>query len=170
MRSPFVHRALGAVAALALVVSFAHAQNPSTPASGVSQQGVGNAQLSLPYGAKDDKAVSRWTPPASVGRQLTLNDLMSWKQIRTPQISNDGKWFAYVLAPNEGDAEVVIRPTTAGAKELRFAIGEQPAPTGGQGGGQNVAAAATLSISGNGRWAAFLVYPSANTPRRGRGA
>ena len=59
-----------------------------------------NAQATLPYGAKDDKPVSSWTPPASVGRQLTITDLLAWKSIRTPLLSNDGKAFAYIIGPN----------------------------------------------------------------------
>ena len=157
------------VAAATLFVSIAGAQN--APTSAVTQQG--NGQLSLPYGAKDERPVSRWTPPASAGRQLTLNDLLTWKSIRTPQLSNDGKSFAYVLAPNEGDAEVVIRGTAPGSREMRFAIGEIPAPQPGAGGGPNAAPAAQqLAISGNGRWAAFLIYAPAasNAARRARGA
>lgn len=159
MGSPIIRRASLAAAALALLTSFAVAQN--APAA-VSQQG--NSQLSLPYGAKDANPVSRWTPPSSAGRQLTLNDLMTWKQIRAPQLSNDGRWFAYILAPNEGDAEVVIRGTAAGAKEMRFGIGEPPAPQGGFGA---PAAPAAIAISGNGKWAAFLIYPPQSAARRG---
>ena len=42
-------------------------------------------------------------PAAARGptRQLQPADLKAWKNIRTPALSNDGKWFAYVLAPNE---------------------------------------------------------------------
>jgi len=42
-------------------------------------------------------------------RPMQPADLKAWKNIRTPALSNDGKWFAYVLAPNEGDASVIIR-------------------------------------------------------------
>src|SRR6185503_17209341 len=115
MLSSLARRVPSAAAALALLASLAQAQNAP---SSVSQQGSTNAQLPLPYGAKDAQPVSRWTPPASAGRQLTLSDLMTWKQIRTPQLSNDARWFAYALAPNEGDAEVVIRGTAAGAKDM----------------------------------------------------
>src|SRR5262249_30149668 len=131
-----------------------------------------NPQASLPYGAKDDKPVSRWTPPASAGRQLTLNDLLTWKQIRTPLVSNDGRWFVYTLGPHEGDAEVVIRGTGADGKEWRFPVGDAAAlnrgapPAGGPAGA--AAAAGALGISGNGKWVAFLVYPSSATPRRPR--
>ena len=112
--------------------------------------------------------MSKWTPPASAGRQLTLDDLLTWKSIRTPALSNDGKWFAYVLGPNEGDAEVVVRATSAGAKETRFPIGDQggAAAGGGRGGAGGVA---SPSFSGNNKWAACLEYPSGTTGRAGRG-
>jgi dipeptidyl aminopeptidase/acylaminoacyl peptidase len=162
---------LRAPAAAALCASLANAQQV-TPAGNSSAQPM-NPQMSLPYGAKEAKAVSRWTPDASVGRQLTLGDLLSWKQIRTPGTSNDGRWFAYILGPNEGDAEVVIRGTQAGAKEWRFPVGDQAAAQraagGGGGGGPQGGGAAALGISGNSKWVAFLIYPSSATPRRGRG-
>src|SRR5689334_7008059 len=94
--------------AIVLVLSLsgiASAQDPQPTRA----QPASNPQLNLPYGAKDDKPVSKWTPPASAGRQLTLNDLLTWKSIRTPLLANDGKVFVYALGPNEGDAEVVIR-------------------------------------------------------------
>ena len=83
---------------------------------------VSNPNANLPFGATSSTPVSKWTPSASAGRQLTLNDLLTWKGIRSPALSNDGRWFAYILAPNEGDAEVVVRATAAGAKELRFPV------------------------------------------------
>ena len=40
----------------------------------------------------------------------------------------------YVLAPNEGDATVIVRSTGADAKEMKFPIGERAAPAvGGRG-------------------------------------
>ncbi|HEX4470006.1 MAG TPA: hypothetical protein VH080_10740, partial [Gemmatimonadaceae bacterium] len=68
-------------------------------------------------------------------KQMTPADLKAWKSIRSTVLSNDGKWFAYVLAPNEGDASVVVRQTAQGATEQRFAIGELPAPAGNPFGG-----------------------------------
>ena len=161
-----------APAAVAVCAALANAQQV-TPAGNAPAQPM-NPQMSLPYAAKDAKAVSRWTPDASVGRQLTLNDLLGWNQIRTPLVSNDGKWFAYILGPNEGDADVVIRGTQAGAREWRFPVGDQAAAQraagGGGSGGPPGAGAGALGISGNSRWVAFLVYPSSATPRRARGA
>ena len=102
-------------------------------------------------------------------RQMQPADLKAWKNIRTPALSNDGKWFAYVLAPNEGDASVVIRSTGADAKEMKFPIGD-PGGAGGGRGGAPGGAASPLTISGDSRWVAFSVYPAASTAgRAGRG-
>src|SRR5215213_9339754 len=108
--------------------------------------------------------------PAASGRQLQSADLKAWKNIRTPVLSNDGKWFAYVLAPNEGDASVIIRSTGADAKEMKFPIGEAGgAGGGGRGGAPGGAANAPLAISGDSRWVAFTVYPAAAAGRGARG-
>ena len=48
----------------------------------------------------------------------------------TVQLSNDGRWFAYQHAPNEGDAEVVLRSMQDG-KETRIPIGEPPSRSSG---------------------------------------
>ena len=63
-------------------------------------------------------------------KQLQAADLKAWKTIRTPSLSPDGKWFAYVLGPNEGEATVIIRSTGADGKEMKFPIGEAPAGAG----------------------------------------
>ena len=163
------------IALLVLAAATVAAQQPTPTQPAASQAGSAqpaNPHVALPYGAADAAPVSRWTPPASVGRQLTLNDLLTWKQIRTPILSNDGRWLVYNIGPNEGDAEVVVRSTAADAKEWRFPVGDavaanRNAPAGG-GGPQ--AGAGSLGVSGNSRWAAFLVYPSSATPRRARPA
>ncbi len=135
-------------------------QAPATP--------VANTNANLPFGATSADPVSKWTPPASAGRQLTLNDLLTWKAIRNPALSNDGKWFVYIVAPNEGDAEVVLRGTAANAKETRFPIGDATAAAGAAGGrGGAPVAGASPSISGNNKWVAFLEYASGATGGRG---
>ena len=50
-------------------------------------------------------ATAQVAPAAPAKRALSMEDLLSWKGIRNPTLSNDGRWMAYVLAPNEGDAE-----------------------------------------------------------------
>ncbi|MCZ8202966.1 prolyl oligopeptidase family serine peptidase [Gemmatimonas sp.] len=98
----------------------------------------------------------------SAPRPMTAADISAWKSLRGAALSNDGGWFAYIVAPNEGDAEVVVRQTTAGGKVHRFPIGEAPAAAGGPGGGGS----AGLQLSADGKWAAMLVYPTAAEQKR----
>jgi dipeptidyl aminopeptidase/acylaminoacyl peptidase len=88
---------------------------------------------------------------------LDPGDLAGWKSIRATTWSLDGRIFAYQLAPNEGDAEVVIK-TVADGKETRYPVGELP---GGFGGGS-----AALAVSGDGKWVAFFKYPLAKDAKR----
>ena len=111
-------------------------------------------------------AVSSPATRAAGGKQLTPADLRAWKSIRTPVLSNDGKWFAYVLAPNEGDATLVVRQTADGATEQRFPIGEPPAAGPVNPFAIGSPAAATLTISGDSKYVAFTVYPSQRDARR----
>src|SRR5690349_8937227 len=89
-------------------------------------------------------------------KQLDPADLAFWKNIRFTTLSYDGKWFAYQLTPNEGDAEVVVRPTGEG-EERRFKIGEPPAPAGGFFGGGNT----SVVLSDDAKWLGFFKYPTA---------
>src|SRR6476620_8394131 len=100
---------------------------------------------------------------ATSTRPLTTADIQAWKNIRAQALSNDGNWFAYRLAPNDGDAEVVIRSTRE-SKEHRFQIGETPAPAGGPPGA--AAAGAPLVIAPTSKFVAFAVYPSAKEAKR----
>ncbi|MGZ8456032.1 MAG: hypothetical protein ACXWZ4_05490, partial [Gemmatirosa sp.] len=68
-------------------------------------------------------------PAPAMRRDFTPTDLKGWKTVRSAQLSNDGRWFAYQYAPNEGDAEVVLR-SMADGKETRIPIGEAPAQQG----------------------------------------
>lgn len=101
---------------------------------------------------------------SSAGKQMAPADLRGWRSIRSPVLSNDGKWFAYILAPNEGDASVVVRQTANGATDRRFPIGELPTGTANPFGAP--AGSATLAISGDSRYVAFTVYPTERETRR----
>ena len=45
--------------------------------------------------------------PGSGGKLIAPADIKAWNSIRQTALSNDGKWFAYVVAPNEGNATLV---------------------------------------------------------------
>jgi hypothetical protein len=103
-------------------------------------------------------------------KPIQLADILAWKRIQNPVVSNDGEWFAYRIGPAEGDAEVVIRNLKSG-KELRFPIGDPaasaPTPdTGGPPAGPPVAAVGQLAISGNSRWAAFQSWPGTKEAKK----
>jgi dipeptidyl aminopeptidase/acylaminoacyl peptidase len=60
-------------------------------------------------------------------RPLNHSDYDGWKSIVSQKLSNDGKFLAYGLFPQEGDGEVVVRNLVTG-KEQREAAGMRPAP------------------------------------------
>jgi predicted peptidase len=89
--------------------------------------------------------ITAQTQAQSGGKILTAADIQSWKSIRETALSPDGQWFAYAVHPNEGDGYVIIRRTQE-SKEYKFPVGS--------GGGSS------LSISEDGKWAAFTVMPT----------
>ena len=130
---------------------------PTHALSGVASVLVAVAIVAGPLVAQT--VASPAAQPAVTGgrRPLSMEDLLSWKGIRSPALSNDGRWMAYILAPNEGDGEFIVRGTAAGAKETRIAIGEPPAGFG---------AGPSLAISGNNRWVAYTIYPTADAAKK----
>jgi dipeptidyl aminopeptidase/acylaminoacyl peptidase len=94
-------------------------------------------------------------------RVVDVEDVIAWKSLGSPVLSNDGQWFGYRLAPQEGDAEVVVKAVRSD-KTMRFPIGEVPAAGAGGGGRGGAAggATATLAFSDDGKWAAFSTYPT----------
>src|SRR3954471_23700125 len=94
-------------------------------------------------------------------RPIELQDVIAWKSMGATVLSSDGQWFGYRLAPQEGEAEIVLKRVGAD-KELRFPAGEQPQADAGAGGGRGAAggASSTLSFSEDARWAAFTTYPT----------
>ena len=78
-----------------------------------------------------------------------ISDIMAWKSIRSSAISKDGKWFAYYLAPQEGDGVLIIRETQ-GDKEYKFSIGEPGSSFGGQ----------PIAFSEDSSWLAYTIYPT----------
>jgi dipeptidyl aminopeptidase/acylaminoacyl peptidase len=60
-------------------------------------------------------------------RPLTHADYDSWRHIQDQKLSNDGRYLAYALFPQQGNGELVVRDLVSG-KELRQPIGELPPP------------------------------------------
>ena len=102
---------------------------------------------------------------AGATRPLVTADIQGWKSIRSSSLSNDGRWLAYQLVPNDGDAEVVLRATRE-SREHRFQIGEVPAVAGGAPGAAAAAAGAPVVIGSTSSFAAFSVYPTAKEAKR----
>jgi dipeptidyl aminopeptidase/acylaminoacyl peptidase len=85
-------------------------------------------------------------PPAAK-RPMELADILAWKSVSMTLVSNDGRWFAYRVAPLDGDAEIVIRQTQ-GDKEYKFVIGDS------RGGG------GSFAFSADAKWAALVIAPT----------
>jgi dipeptidyl aminopeptidase/acylaminoacyl peptidase len=104
------------------------------------------------------------------GKPLAVQDVINWKAIGATVVSNDGQWFAYRLAPGEGDAQVVVKRTqgTADAKPMTFEVGEPPAAgaAGGGRGGDAAGPSASVDFSEDSKWIAFTTYPSRREAQR----
>jgi dipeptidyl aminopeptidase/acylaminoacyl peptidase len=59
-------------------------------------------------------------------RPLHHRDYDSWRTIQNQTLSNDGKFLAYALFPQEGDGEIVVRDLNTG-REIRQSAGALPA-------------------------------------------
>ena len=103
-----------------------------------------------------------FAPPAftqrAAKRPMELQDIVAWRNIGSPTLSSDGQWFAYRLAPQDGDAEVVAR-RTHGDQTIRFAAGAQPQAAGDDGAGRGGASSSSLAFSDDGKFLAFTSYP-----------
>ena len=109
------------------------------------------AQASAIRPADVATSVTRPETTTTARRALMMDDLLNWKTIRSSTISNDGRWFGYQLAPNEGDSEVILR-RTSDDREMRFPVGET--------------SNAALSFSDNSRYALFTIAPTKRETER----
>ncbi len=73
---------------------------------------------------------------------LTFEDVMKFKEIRNPVISENGLWLAYGIQPDRGDGEAVVHGLKSGAKFV-VARGHQP------------------QITKDTKWVAMIVRPKA---------
>jgi len=90
-------------------------------------------------------------------RPIELEDILAWKNIRSAIISNDGKWFAYRLSPNEGDSEIIIRNTEK-KLEYRFPMGEAP----------RYGRSKEIVFSEDSKWLAFKIYPESKEVKKAK--
>src|SRR4051812_33577761 len=105
--------------------------------------------------AASSLATAQTQQASTTGRNpITIADIKAWNSLRGATLSNDGKWFAYVQGPSEGDATLYVKSTVDATKEMKF-------PVGGTGGG-------TFTISGDSKWIGFTVAPP--TPPQGGAA
>jgi dipeptidyl aminopeptidase/acylaminoacyl peptidase len=118
-------------AALTVAVEAMHAQAPAIRTSAEATTGAATA--------------------AALPRSLVMDDLLNWKSIRGSTVTNDGKWFGYQLAPNEGESDVILR-RTSDDKELRFPVGEN--------------ANAGVTFSDNSQYALFSIAPTKREAER----
>ncbi len=58
-------------------------------------------------------------------RALTSQDFDSWRSLQGSQISRDGKFVAYVMQPQDGDGELIVRSVGSG-REWRSPRGYRP--------------------------------------------
>ena len=117
------------------------------PVIGLDAQELRTADARVAASASDSTRIGM--------REFTTTDLKGWRSIRNTSLSLDGKWFAYLLAPNEGDAEVVLRPVGDG-EEKRFKVGQPTGPS--------------VQISGDSKWLAFTISPTEREQRAARRA
>ena len=105
--------------------------------------------------APEAKQETKTTP-----RPIELPDILAWKRIQSATPSNDGQFFAYKLAPTEGDSEVVVRRIKDG-KEWRFPAGEAAAF-----GGFGPEGAREVTFSDDSKWVAFTIAPGFKEAKR----
>ncbi len=90
-------------------------------------------------------------PPANGKKSMQLQDIIDWKTVGAASLSKNGEWFAYRVAPQEGDAELIVKNVASG-KELKFPLGEAA-------GGAGVIIGGGATFSDDSKWIAFNTNP-----------
>jgi dipeptidyl aminopeptidase/acylaminoacyl peptidase len=95
-------------------------------------------------------------------RPLTHKDYDAWRTITSQHLSNDGKFLAYGVFPQEGDGEVIVRNLVTG-QEARHPAGARPAPptvTTEEEGPPPQPRSVTIAFSADSRTLVFSTFPS----------
>lgn len=85
-------------------------------------------QAAAPAAAPAPAAASAAVRATTAKKPLTHDAYDGWRAIENVTLSRDGVWLAYVLKPQDGDPELVVRNLTTGA-EQRQARGDDPVIT-----------------------------------------
>jgi dipeptidyl aminopeptidase/acylaminoacyl peptidase len=98
---------------------------------------------------------------AQTKRPLTHRDYDGWRNIQNETLSDDGKFLAYGLFPQEGDGEVVVRNLQTGA-EWRQPAGARPAPRAPNPETEEASPIPNIKIffTSDSRFVVFSVFPS----------
>jgi dipeptidyl aminopeptidase/acylaminoacyl peptidase len=95
-------------------------------------------------------------------RPLNHKDYDGWRTIAGQHLSNDGKFLAYAVFPQEGDGEVIIRNLVTG-KDTHIPAGARPQPaatTGEEEGPPPAARANTIGFSSDSKFVVFSTFPA----------
>jgi dienelactone hydrolase len=102
-------------------------------------------------------------------RPLRHSDYESWNAIREQHLSPDGKFLAYVVDPEEGDGQLIVRNLSTGV-EWRRPHGSRPAPPAPNpaeigprqpGAGRQLdGAGGGLAFTADSRTVVYRIYPS----------
>jgi dipeptidyl aminopeptidase/acylaminoacyl peptidase len=95
-------------------------------------------------------------------RPLTHKDYDGWHTIAGQRLSNDGKYLAYGVFPQEGDGEVVIRDLVTG-KNTHLPAGARPQPAAAgaaEEGPPPEARGTTIAFSSDSKFLVFSTFPS----------
>ena len=95
-------------------------------------------------------------------RPLTHNDYNSWKSIMSSAISVDGQWILYLEAPQDGNADLVVKHLKS-MKEFRHSIGYT-------GEGTDSERAARPQFSYDAGHVVFLISPSQEAVKKAKKA
>jgi dipeptidyl aminopeptidase/acylaminoacyl peptidase len=109
---------------------------------------------------------------APAKRPLMHSDYDGWRAIQQQQLTQDGKFLAYILNPEDGDGEVVARNLATGV-EWRHPHGHRPEtttptvvddqqrPAAGRGAGPGGGGATSgLALTADGRFLVFQIFPT----------
>jgi hypothetical protein len=95
-------------------------------------------------------------------RPLNHKDYDGWRSITGQRLSNDGKFLAYGVFPQEGDGEVIIRHLVTG-KDTHVPAGARPLPPGtpaSEEGPPPEPRGTTIVFSSDSKFVVFSTFPT----------